>query len=108
MVFEETTCSLFPADLFIQPRDQPPIVNEDLTPQMLALYRKIGIFAHEAPVRQTVNRIEKINPAWIHPMHGGSFKREVAPRYFRALREEPFAYQGMLRGRELPIEARAA
>ena len=41
-------------------------------------------------------------------MHGGSFKREVAPRYFRALREGPFAYQGMLRGRELPIEARAA
>jgi flavorubredoxin len=107
MVLEETTCSLFPADLFIQPGDQPPIVNEDLTPQMLALYRKIGIFAHEAPVRQTVNRIEKINPAWIHPMHGGSFERKLAPRLFRALREEPFAYQGMLRGRELPIEARA-
>jgi flavorubredoxin len=63
MVLEEATCSLFPADLFIQPGDQPPIVTEDLAPQMLALYRKIGIFAHEAPVRQTVNRIEKINPA---------------------------------------------
>jgi flavorubredoxin len=107
MVLEETTRSLFPADLFIQPGDQPPIVEEDLSPQMLALYRKIGIFAHETPVRQTVNRIEKINPAWIHPMHGGSFERKLAPRLFRALREEPFAYQGMLRGRELPIEARA-
>ena len=63
---------------------------------------------HASRRRGKYLRIEKINPAWIHPMHGGSFKREVAPRFFRALREEPFAYQGMLRGRELPIEARAA
>src|SRR5262249_11161413 len=107
-VFEETTSSLFPADLFIQPGDQPPIVIEDLTAQMIALYRKIGIFAHEAPVRRVVNRVEKISPTWIHPMHGGSFKSDIAPRYYEALREQPFAYEGMLRGRELPIEARAA
>lgn len=108
MVFEETTSSLFPADLFIQPGDQPPIVTEDLTLQMLGLYRKIGIFAHEAPVRKVVSRVQKIDPAWIHPMHGGSFKRELASRFYVALQEQPFAYEGMLRGRELPIEARAA
>jgi flavorubredoxin len=108
MVLDETTSSLFPADLFIQPGDQPPIVKEDLSSQMLRLYRVTGLFAHEAPVRQTVSRIEKINPAWIHPMHGGSFARELAPRFCRALREEPFAYQRMLRGRELPMEAHVA
>jgi hypothetical protein len=32
MVLDETTCSLFPADLFIQPGDQPPIVREDAIP----------------------------------------------------------------------------
>jgi flavorubredoxin len=106
MVFDETTSSLFPADLFIQPGDQPPIVTEDLAPQMLALYRKIGIFAHEAPVRQVVSRVQELDPAWIHPMHGGSFKREVARRYYQALREQPFAYDGLLSGRQLPIEAR--
>jgi len=103
MVFEETTQSLFPAGLFIQPGDQPPVVTEDLSPQMLGLYRAVGIFAHEAPVRQVVDRIEKMNPAWIHPMHGGSFTCELAPKFYRALCEEPFAYHGMLLGRELKV-----
>ncbi len=108
MVVEETTTSLFPADLFIQPGDQPPVVKENLAREMLGFYRKAGIFAHEAPVRQVVNRIERLNPAWIHPMHGGSFTRELAPHFCRALHEEQFAFNGMLRGRELPEEARAA
>lgn len=101
MVFEETTGSLFPADLFIQPGDQPSVVTEDLTAEMLDLYRAIGIFAHEQPVRQVVDRVEQLDPDWIHPMHGGSFTRELAPRFYRALREEPFGYRGMLLGREL-------
>ncbi len=38
MVLKETTRSLFPADLFIQPGDQPPVISQDLTQEMLALY----------------------------------------------------------------------
>jgi flavorubredoxin len=102
MAFEETTASLFPADLFIQPGDQPPVIDEDLGAAMLQLYRRIGIFAHEQPVRQIVERIERLDPAWIHPMHGGSFTRDVAQRFYRALREEPFAFRGLLLGRRLP------
>jgi flavorubredoxin len=102
MIVDETTASLFPADLFIQPGDQPAIVKENLTQEMLGLYRGSGIFAHEAPVRQVVDRIEKINPAWIHPMHGGSFTSELAPRFYRALRAEQFAFSGTLAGRQLP------
>ena len=101
MVFDETTRSLFPADLFIQPADQPPVVTEDLSLQMIALYRKMGIFAHEAPVRQVVGRVQRINPTWFHPMHGGSFNSEIAPRFCQALCEQPFAYDGMLRGRNI-------
>jgi flavorubredoxin len=108
MVFEETTQSLFPADLFIQPGDQPPVITEDLSPQMLGSYRAVGIFAHETPVRQVVDRVERMNPAWIHPMHGGSFTRQLASKFYWALREEPFAYHGMLLGRELQGQARAA
>ena len=37
MVFEESTKSLFPSDLYIQTGDQPPVVNEDLTAEMLRL-----------------------------------------------------------------------
>ena len=102
MVFEETTSSLFPADLFIQPGDQPPVVEENLTQAMLELYRISGIFAHEAPVRRVIDCVEQLDPAWFHPMHGGSFTRALAPRFYRALREEPFAYSGVLLGRQLP------
>ncbi len=83
----------------------PPVVTENLTREMLAFYRKAGIFAHEAPVRQVVTRVERLNPAWIHPMHGGSFTREIASQFYRALYEERFAFNGMLRGRQLPVEA---
>jgi len=101
MVIDETTGSLFPSDLFIQPADQPPVVTEDLSRPMLDLYRAAGIFAHEFPIRHVVDRLEKSELEWIHPMHGGSFRRGELPSYARALRENEFAYHGMLLGREV-------
>jgi flavorubredoxin len=102
MLFEESTRSLFPSDLFIQAGDQPPVVSEDLGAEMCAYYRQIGIFAHEEPVRRVVDRIEALDPAWIHGMHGGSLERATVPAYVRALREQPFAYEGRLLGRDVP------
>jgi len=102
MVFEETTRSLFPADLFIQPGEQPAIVREDLGQAMCHLYREVGIFGAPAPVLTVVDRIEQLDPAWVHPMHGGSLPSEVLPRYTHALRNEPFAFEGKLFGRMLP------
>ena len=74
MVVEETTKSLFPADLFLQPGDQPPIVTENLGDAMCAVYRAVGIFAHETPVRKVVDRIETLDLDWIHAMHGGTLQ----------------------------------
>lgn len=102
MAFEESTSSLFPADLFIQPGDQPAIVKEDLGKEMCALYREVGIFAAHEPVLNTVKRLEKMQPKWIHPMHGGSLPEEIIPRYIHALRKENFAFEGKMFGRELP------
>ncbi len=102
MLFDETTKSLFSSDLFIVPGDQPPIMREKLAKEMCQLYRDVGIFAAEEPVRRVVDRIEKLNPEWIHPMHGGSLPVDVFPAYFTALRNEPFAYEGKLMGRVLP------
>jgi len=102
MVLDETTNSLFPADLLIQPGDQPPVISEDLSQAMLGLYRGAGIFAHEEPVRRVVRRLQELAPAWVHPMHGGSFTDEIAPRFYQALLDEPFAYSGVVRGRQLP------
>jgi flavorubredoxin len=108
MLFEESTGSLFPSDLYLQPGDQPPVVDENLSGAMLEVYRGIGIFAHENPVRTVVDRIEELDPTWIHAMHGGSLKGEALHYYNRALREEEFAYNGLLLGRDLNAVAAAA
>jgi flavorubredoxin len=110
MVFEESTRSLFPSDLFIQPGDQPPVVTEDLTEEMCGCYREVGIFAHEHPVRRTIDRLEPLAPDWIHAMHGGTLTAEVFPRYVSALRERRFAYEGKSLGRpiEQPAEVETA
>jgi flavorubredoxin len=105
MLFDETTASLFPSDLFIQAGDQPPKVTDDLGSEMCAYYREIGIFAHEDPVREVVDRIERLDPEWVHGMHGGSLDRDTLPRFVRALREEPFGYQGKLLGRDVLAES---
>jgi flavorubredoxin len=101
MLFEETTGSLFPSDLFIQAGDQPPVVSENLGSEMCAYYREIGIFAHPDPVLEVVDRIEALDPEWVHGMHGGSLHRETLPGFTSALREEGFAYEGKLLGREV-------
>src|SRR5438552_5700284 len=107
MVVEETTGSLFPADLFLQPGDQPPMVTENLGDAMCGVYRAVGIFAHEDPVRQVVDRIEALDPEWTHAMHGGTLTRDALPGYVKALREQDFGYAGKLLGRELTIEQAA-
>lgn len=105
MVVEESTNSLFPSDLFLQPGEQPPIVTENLSNEMCDVYRNIGIFAHENPVRRVVDRIEGIAPSWVHSMHGGSLTGSVLPAYASALRQQEFAYRGRLLGR--PVDAPA-
>ena len=105
MVFEESTQSLFPADLYLQPGDQPPVVTENLSQPMLEVYRAVGIFAHEDPVRAVVDRLEALDPAWVHAMHGGTLTREAVPAFNQALREHEFGYRGMLLGREVAAPA---
>jgi flavorubredoxin len=107
MVVEETTQSLFPADLFLQPGDQPPVVTENLGDAMCQVYRGVGIFAHEDPVRQVVDRVEELDPAWTFAMHGGTLTRDALPGYVKALREQEFGYRGMLLGREIGAAAPA-
>jgi flavorubredoxin len=101
MVIEETTNSLFPSDLYLQPGEQPPVTSEILTEEMLEAYRVTGIFAHEDPVRAVARRIEALAPDWIHAMHGATITGDALPRYTRALLEERFAYRGELFGRRI-------
>jgi flavorubredoxin len=103
MVVEETENVLFPADLFIQPGEQLPVVKEDLGKEMCELYREVGIFGSAGPVLTVVNRIERLGLRGIHPMHGGSLMDgEVIGKYVQALRTMPFAFEGKVFGRMLP------
>jgi flavorubredoxin len=102
MVFDETTRGLFPADLFIQPGEQPPVVREDLGKEMCQLYSTVGIFGSEKPVLRVVDHLATVEPRWVHPMHGGSLPAAILPGYVQALRTEPFAFDGRVFGRPLP------
>jgi flavorubredoxin len=105
MVVEEATRSLFPSDLYLQPGDQPPVVRENLSAEMVDVYRSVGIFAHEQPVRAVADRIEALAPDWIHAMYGGTLTGDALPYFTSALREHEFAYRGMLLGREVGAPA---
>jgi flavorubredoxin len=108
MVVEESTNSLFPSDLYLQPGEQPPVVSENLSDAMIEQYRNIGIFAHENPVRAVADRIERLAPDWIHAMHGGTITGDALHYFNRALREHDFAYHGWVLGRELVPAEQAA
>jgi len=103
MIFEETTKSLFPSDLFIQPGDNKPVTSDDLSDSMIQLYRAIGIFGSEQPVRQTVERLAKLGPKMVYPMHGSCFDSSLFSKYANALRENQFAYSGILLGQKLEV-----
>jgi hypothetical protein len=79
----------------------PPVVIENLSEAMIGLYRAVGIFAHENPVRETVDRLEALAPKWVHAMHGGTIAGDALAPYTNALREREFGWNGMLLGREL-------
>jgi flavorubredoxin len=103
MMFEETTKSLFPSDLFIQPGNNKPVSHDDMSQAMLALYRAVGIFSSENPVRQTTGRLAKLDPDMIYPMHGSCFDRSMFPNYANAIMKEQFAYYGKLLGQDVEI-----
>ncbi len=103
MVFEETSKSLFPSDLFIQPGNNKPVSSDDMSQAMLGLYKAIGIFSSEDPVRQTTRRLVKLDPDMVYPMHGSCIDRSAFSHYTDAIMKEQFAYDGKLLGRDVEV-----
>jgi flavorubredoxin len=102
MIFEETTKSLFTSDLFIQPGDNhKPVISDDLSESMIDLYRAVGIFASEQPVRRVTERLVKLNPSMVYPMHGACLDSSIFPKYVEAIMKKDFAYTDMLLGQKL-------
>jgi flavorubredoxin len=103
MMFEETTKSLFTSDLFIQPGSNRPVSSDDLSQSMIGLYRAVGIFASEKPVRQTTRRLEKLSSEMAFPMHGSCIEKSMLPKYVKAIMDSEFAFYGKLLGQELAV-----
>jgi flavorubredoxin len=101
MIFEETSKALFPSDLFIQPANNKPVVSDDLSESMIALYRATGIFASEEPVRHTIKRLVDLSPTMVYPMHGSCIDNSIFSKYTDAIMKNNFAYTGMLLGQQL-------
>jgi flavorubredoxin len=104
MIFEENSKSLFTSDLFIQPGFDKPVVSEDLSDSMIALYQAVGIFASEKPVRITSKRLEKLQPKMIYPMHGSCIDGSVFSKYVDSIMKNDFAYSGKLLGQSMEFE----
>jgi flavorubredoxin len=104
MMFEENTKSLFPSDLFIQPGQNKPVTSDDLSKDMIQLYNISGIFGSEEPVKKTVQKLVKLGPKMVYPMHGSAFDSSVFPKYVDALMNEKYAYSNKLLGKELEEE----
>ena len=64
--------SLFISDLFIQSGQYKTVISEDLSKDMVELYRVGGIFATEEPIRKTVQKLVKLNPK-LHALAGFRF-----------------------------------
>jgi flavorubredoxin len=103
MIFEETTKSLFPSDLFIQPGDNQPVITDDLSENMINLYRSAGIFASEEPVRQTTKRLVNMSPKMVYPMHGSCMDSSIFSKFTDAIMKNNFAYSGMLLGQKIEM-----
>lgn len=101
MIFEDTTKSLFPSDLFLQPGANKPVLSEDLSEAMIAAYKEVGIFGSEEPVRQTTKRLMKLSPNMVFPQHGSCIDKSMFSKYADAIMNNNFAYSGMLLGQEL-------
>jgi flavorubredoxin len=101
MIFEDTTKSLFPSDLFLQPGQNKSVLSEDLSEAMIAAYREVGIFCSEEPVRNTTKRLMKLSPNMVFPQHGSCIDKSMFSKYTDAIMNNNFAYSGMLLGQKL-------
>lgn len=79
--------------------DQPPVSGEDNAEAMIQLYREAGIMPSEAAVHRVLDQMERLPIRHVNPMHGACLPGEALPPCVRALREEPYAYDGRLFGK---------
>lgn len=86
LAFDDSTGTLFSSDVFIQPGPGPAITDADLTEDMIAAYRMVGIFPSRAHLNAALDKIETLQPSTL-ACHHGSVKSGQIASYIRALRD---------------------
>lgn len=86
LAYDVSTRTVFTSDLFIQSGPRPALTDEDLTEEMLATYRVIGIFPSRAHLNSALDKIEALSPRTLACHHGSVIGANIA-NYIRALRE---------------------
>jgi hypothetical protein len=77
------------------------VISDDLSDSMINLYKGVGIFSSETPVRRTTKRLIDLSPNMVYPMHGSCIEKSMFSKYTDALIKNDFAYSGVLLGRTL-------
>lgn len=89
LAVEETDGTLFSSDLFIQPGDGKDFTDEDLSEQMVDLYKRIGLMPSMAHIRAALDKMKDIDIKTIACHHGSVLTGNLEP-YYRAIWEQDF------------------
>jgi flavorubredoxin len=85
LAYDETSRTVFSSDVFTTPGAGPAVTSRDRTDEMLALYRRNGIFPSRPHLNAALDRIESLAPTTLASHHGSVVDGQVE-RYIHALR----------------------
>jgi flavorubredoxin len=89
LAVEETQGTLFSSDLFIQPGHGKAFTDEDLSEQMVDLYKRIGLMPSMGHIRSALDKVNDLDIKTIACHHGSVLTGNLEP-YYRAVWEQDF------------------
>lgn len=89
LAVEETQGTLFSSDLFIQPGHGKALTDEDLSEQMVDLYKRIGLMPSMGHIRSALDKMKDLDIKTIACHHGSVLTGNLEP-YYRAVWEQDF------------------
>lgn len=85
LAFDETTRTLFSSDLFMHPGNGPATSDDDLSDEMVAYLRRVGLFPSRPHLDAALDKISDLDPQTL-ACHHGTVKTARARTYLEALR----------------------
>lgn len=86
LAYDETTRTLFSSDLFLQPGNGPALTDGDISEEMVAYTRSIGLFPSQAHLGAALDKIDVLRPETL-ACHHGTVKAGHIATYLAAFRQ---------------------